>query len=151
MTVRPDARPDPAEDILLAFPAWRTNLRIARLAVSSVAADAGFGLEDIEDLRVAVTELCGALLGPAADVEDEGGDGQVGRIELRLRVDAGDVVLDGRRDPAPGPSPDLDPIARELLAVITDHHTLEAVDGHWGFSLRKGPTPGSGEGAPEPV
>jgi len=149
VTAGPDAQPDPAEDILLAFPAWRTNLRIARLAVSSVAADAGFGLEDIEDLRVAVTELCGALLGPAAD--EEVIDGEVGRIELRLRVDAGDVVLDGRRDPAPGPTPDLDPIARELLAVITDHHTLEAVDGHWGFSLRKGPTPGSDEGAPDPV
>ena len=149
MTAGPDALPDPAEDILLAFPAWRTNLRIARLAVSSVAADAGFGLEDIEDLRVAVTELCGALLGPAAD--DEVDDGVVGRIELRLRVDAGDVVLDGRRDPAPGPGPDLDPIARELLAVITDHHTLGAVDGHWGFSLRKGTTPGSGEGVPDPV
>lgn len=140
------------EDIVLAFPAWRTNLRIARMAVSSVAADAGFGLEDIEDLRVAVTELCGALLGPPADEAVDGdGDGDLGRIELRFRVDAGDVVLLGRRDPAPGPAPDLDPIARELLAVITDHHALEAVDGRWSFSLRKGPTPGSGEGAPDPV
>lgn len=147
MTAGPDTDLDPADDILLAFPAWRTNLRIARLAVSSVAADAGFGLEDIEDLRVAVTELCGALLGPAAD---DGAD-EVGRIELRFRVDAGDVVLNGRRDPAPGSAPELDPIARELLAVITDHHTLDAVDGHWGFSLRKGPTPGSGEDAPGPV
>jgi hypothetical protein len=140
-----DNGPVAGDDILLAFPAWRTNLRIARLAVSSVAADAGFGLEDIEDLRVAVTELCGALLGPSVDGERRG------RIELRLRVDAGDVVLHGRRDPAPGPGPDLDPIARELLAVITDHHVLEAVDGHWSFSLRKGPTPGSGEDAPGAV
>lgn len=138
------------DDIVLAFPAWRTNLRIARMAVSSVAADAGFGLEDIEDLRVAVTELCGALLGPPAD-EAVDGDGDLGRIELRFRVDAGDVVLLGRRHPAPGPAPVLDPIARELLAVITDHHALEAVDGRWSFSLRKGPTPGSGEGAPDPV
>jgi len=134
------------DEILLAFPAWRTNLRIARLAVSSVAADAGFGLEDIEDLRVAVTELCGALLGP-----EEAGDDEIGRIELRLRVSAGDVELDGQRGRAPGPAPELDPIARELLAVITDHHTLEAVDGHWNFSLRKGPTPGLGEREPAPV
>jgi len=134
------------DDIVLAFPAWRTNLRIARLAVSSVAADAGFGLEDIEDLRVAVTELCGVLLAPETDTD--GGDG--GRIELRLRVEAGDVLLTGRREPATGPAPELDPIARELLAVITDHHTLEAVDGHWSFSLHKGPTPGTGEGSPGP-
>lgn len=134
------------DDILLAFPAWRTNLRIARLAVSSVAADAGFGLEDIEDLRVAVTELCGVLLAPGADTDSD----DVGRIELRLRVDAGDVILVGRREPATGAAPELDPIARELLAVITDHHTLEAVEGHWSFSLRKGPTPGSGDGSPGP-
>ncbi len=145
MSAPADDGHDAEDEILLAFPAWRTNLRIARLAVSSVAADAGFGLEDIEDLQVAVTELCGVLLGPAATDHDG-----FGRIELRLRVDAGDVELDGRRDPAPGPIPDLDPIARELLAVITDHHTLEAVDGRWSFSLRKGPTPGSGEGAPGP-
>jgi len=134
------------DEILLAFPAWRTNLRIARLAVSSVAADAGFGLEDIEDLRVAVTELCGALLGP-----EEASDDEIGRIELRLRVSAGDVELVGQRDRTTGPAPELDPIARELLAVITDDHTLEAVDGHWSFSLRKGPTPGLGEGDPGPV
>ena len=140
-----DDHHDATDEILLAFPAWRTNLRIARLTVSSVAADAGFGLEDIEDLRVAVTELCGVLLGAAEADHDE-----VGRIELRLRVDAGDVELEGRRDRATGPAPQLDPIARELLAVITDHHTLEAVDGHWSFSLRKGPTPGSGEGATGP-
>jgi hypothetical protein len=148
VTAATDAGPDPAEDIRLAFPAWRTNLRIARLTVSSVAADAGFGLEDIEDLRVAVTELCGALLGPT-DAEE--GHDTIGRIELRFRIDAGDVVLDGHRDHAPGPAPVLDPIARELLAVITDHHALEAVEGHWSFSLRKGPTPGSGEGAPGAV
>ena len=146
MTAAADNGQGAGDDIVLGFPAWRTNLRIARLAVSSVAADAGFGLEDIEDLRVAVTELCGVLLGPAAEAEGD----EVGRIELRLRVDAGDVELNGRRAPATGPAPELDPIARELLAVITDHHTLDAVDGHWSFSLRKGPTPGSGEGGPGP-
>ena len=37
-----------------------------------------------------------------------------------------------------GAPPELDPIARELLAVTTDDHSLEAQDGDWTFIVRKG-------------
>jgi serine/threonine-protein kinase RsbW len=123
---------DSQGDIVLSFPAANTNLRIARLTASSVATDLGFGLDDTEDLRVAVTELAGALLDDDGEV--------VGRLELRFRVDRGSVVVEGRRDAVDGDIPDLDPIARELLNVTTDEHHLRAVDGDWTFSVRKGPS-----------
>ena len=56
-------------DVVLSLPPRSSHLRIARLTASSFAADLGFGLDDTEDLRVAVTELCGALL------DDDGDDG----------------------------------------------------------------------------
>lgn len=124
---------DTRGDIVLTFPAASTNLRIARLTASSVATDLGFGLDDTEDLRVAVTELAGALL----DGEDEA---PTGRLELRFRVDGPSVVVEGRREAMPGDVPELDPIARELLNVTTDEHHLRATDGDWTFSVRKGPS-----------
>jgi serine/threonine-protein kinase RsbW len=125
------AASETTKDIVLSFPAQTTNLRIARLTASSVATDLGFGLEDTEDLRVAVTELSSAL------IDDHEGDA---RLELRFRIDGDAVVVDGRRAAVEGPVPELDPIARELLAVTTDDHRLEAREGDWTFSVRKGPT-----------
>ncbi len=122
---------DVGNDIVLSFPAQTTNLRIARLTASSVATDLGFGLEDTEDLRVAVTELSSAL------IDDHDTDA---RLELRFRVDGDAVVVDGRR-PAPSTElPELDPIARELLAVTTDEHRIEERGGDWTFTVRKGPS-----------
>ena len=131
---------DSGGDVVLSLPARTPNLRIARLTASSFAADAGFGLDDTEDLRVAVTELCGALL-------DDDPDGSA-RLELRFRVEGDHVVIEGHRAGAQGEPPELDPIARELLAVTTDDHTLEARDGDWAFSVRKGPSPHNPESPP---
>ena len=123
---------DSGGDVVLSLPARASHLRIARLTASAFAADLGFGLDDTEDLRVAVTELCGALIG------DDDGDGP--RVELRYRVDEDRVVIEGRRPEMTGAVPELDPIARELLAVTTDAHTLGAQDGAWAFTVRKGPS-----------
>jgi serine/threonine-protein kinase RsbW len=122
-------------DIVLSFPAQSTNLRIARLTASSVATDLGFGLDDTEDLRVAVTELAGALI-----ADDEGGGA---RLELRFRTEDQTVVVEGRRSGVDGAVPELDPIARELLNVTTDEHSLRTEDGDWTFSVRKGPSTAS--------
>lgn len=123
---------DPAGDVVLSLPPRSSHLRIARLTASSFAADLGFGLDDTEDLRVAVTELCSVLL------QDERAGGGGPRIELHYRVDGDRVVIEGRRPGMDGAVPELDPIARELLAVTTDAHTLEAQDDDWIFTVRKG-------------
>jgi serine/threonine-protein kinase RsbW len=122
---------EPSGDVVLSIPARSTNLRIVRLAASSMAADLGFGLDDTEDLRVAVTELCGALI-------DDGDDSA--RIELHFRIDGDGVVVEGERGGVGGQPPELDPIASELLAVTTNEHALGAGDGTWTFSVRKGPS-----------
>ncbi len=128
------AMTDVRGDIVLSFPAQTTNLRIARLTASSVATDLGFGVDDTEDLRVAVTELAGALI-------DE--DDVDARLELRFRTEGQTVVVEGRRPAVDGEAPELDPIARELLNVTTDEHHLGTEDGEWSFSVRKGPSAAS--------
>lgn len=48
--------------IKLEFPAKPDYILAVRLAVSAVAERAGFGIEDIEDLKVAAAEACMLLL-----------------------------------------------------------------------------------------
>jgi len=51
-------QPGPPEHIALDLPADPGALSLARLAVGVVAARADLGLEDVDDLRLAVEELC---------------------------------------------------------------------------------------------
>lgn len=50
-----------AETVELKIPASASYLRLARLAAADVAARAGWTYEEIDDLRIAVDELCYAI------------------------------------------------------------------------------------------
>ena len=51
-----------ADEVSLKFPASFEYIRLARLVASGLAAQVNFNLDDIEDLRIAVDELCSALV-----------------------------------------------------------------------------------------
>jgi UDP-N-acetylmuramyl pentapeptide synthase len=61
------------ETVELTFPAIPELVVLARFAASAVAARAGFDVEEIEDLRLAVDELCASIgqLGPESCVRME--------------------------------------------------------------------------------
>lgn len=103
-------------------------LRLARLSASSLAADLDFGVDEIDDLRLAVDELCAVLL-----------QGANGPLELVMAIDGDTVVIDGRcatGDPAPAR---LHPIAEELLGIVADDFSLETEDGHRTFHVERAP------------
>ncbi|HEY5244516.1 MAG TPA: ATP-binding protein [Acidimicrobiales bacterium] len=52
----------------LSIPVQADLVVLARLTAATVASRAGFGIEEVEDLRLAVEELCLSLVGP----DDEG-------------------------------------------------------------------------------
>ncbi|HEX5587825.1 MAG TPA: ATP-binding protein, partial [Acidimicrobiia bacterium] len=49
--------------ISVTLPAAPDYLRLARLATADVGSRAGFGYEEIDDLRIAVSELCTLISG----------------------------------------------------------------------------------------
>ncbi|HEV2952614.1 MAG TPA: anti-sigma factor, partial [Candidatus Dormibacteraeota bacterium] len=65
--------------VTLSIPVSADLLVLARLTAATVASRAGFDVEEIEDLRLAVDELCISLV-------NEGGGG---RLELEFIRDAG--------------------------------------------------------------
>jgi len=105
-------------------------LRSARLVVSSLAADRGFSLEEIEDLKLAVQEACASrlLLGLARStvsvtIGDEAG--------LTIEV-SGDVEGSGE------PNEDA-AMCLALAEALVDEYTVRRKDGVERIVLRKAP------------
>jgi anti-sigma regulatory factor (Ser/Thr protein kinase) len=104
-----------APDVTLRFPAEPEYVGVARLTAASVAVRAGLSIDEVDDVRIAVDEMCFILI--------EGAD--AGGIVLRfdLQPDVFSVTctyegpLTGR---ARGPA-DVPALARQILASVVDH------------------------------
>ncbi len=121
--------------IELRFPARGDLIVLARLVTSAISARAGFDIEELEDLRLAVGELCLLTL--------QGSDTRYGDLCLELTV-LGDAIavvctLEGATA-ADMPGPEVDEIARlseQILDALVDEHGRESQDGFVRAWLRK--------------
>lgn len=107
--------------IELALPADTRLLRLVRLVASGLASTAGFDVDELDDLRIAVDEAVASLL--------EGGDGS----RLILRFDVGDTEVGMAGSTPVGPEAlDIDRVelSTQILAAVCDDHDLEVVDGN---------------------
>ena len=113
----------------LSLPPDSRYTRLARLMASGVASTCGLPLEDVEDFRIAVDELCSTLI--------EMGDGQPIRLAFEIRADV--LVVEGRTLAGRAPAPDDERFAlsSQILDVVADGHELSHLDGHVEFSARK--------------
>lgn len=107
-----DAPPQP---VRLIFPAEARSLRLARLVAAGVAGEAGFSIDAIEDLRVAVDELCAVLID---------GAGPEAEVTVSYSVVGDGVVVEGGCTNRAA-STELHVVARELLAMTTDEYTVD--------------------------
>lgn len=113
--------------VRLVIPARARFLRLARLTAAGLAGDLGFGLDAIEDLRVAVDEVCAVLIdGVDADTE----------LELVYTGTDDGLLIEGSCINANG-VPDLHPVARELLAMTADDYSVYAAGDAVSFRLLK--------------
>jgi hypothetical protein len=124
----------------LSVPASTANLRVVRLVAASLATDLDFGIDEIEDVRVAVDELAALLLeADPGDVHLDGADGSDGRrLEVQLRSVDGVLEVRGSCAPPVTGEPELHSVAAELLSLLTDDYEVGTDDGTWWFRLRRG-------------
>ena len=121
--------------IELKFPARGDLIVLARLVTSAISARAGFDIEELEDLRLAVGELCLLTL--------QGSDSQHGDLRLELSVvgDAIEVVSTlERAEAAVAPEPEGEEVTRlseQILDALVDEHGRESRDGSARAWLRK--------------
>jgi len=116
------------ERVELRIPAASKYLRLARLTVAGFAGDLGFDMQSIEDLRIAVDELCAAAI--------DGVDASC-QLGLTYSLSDGRVRVDGQLSGSHLPEPELHRVARELLGIVADGYDLQAVDGGRSFWVVK--------------
>lgn len=111
--------------IELAVPGDSRYMRLARLVASGVATTCGLPLEEVEDFRVAVDEVCATLI--------EAGGGQP--VRLIFSLDDGRLVVTGSTVDADHKGPDEDRLAlsRQILDVIAETHRFSRSDGQATF------------------
>jgi serine/threonine-protein kinase RsbW len=116
------------------MPADPSFLRLARLAAADAGTRAGFTVEDVEDLRLAIDELCGPLM-----------NGSGGTISLTFLAVDGRVDIEGR-GPAPEDEPAFADIGDAIIAAVVDEHTIDTHDGVQSFWAVKRSSPESVSG-----
>lgn len=112
----PEQPGDDLFEIRLTLPALAPYARVARLALTGLASRNGFTYDEVEDLRIAVGEIFGMLVGPADEV------GQV-RFECRLTDDA--LRIEASRVP-PAPLAQVSELNTAILGAIVDESTIDA-------------------------
>jgi serine/threonine-protein kinase RsbW len=121
--------------IELTFPARGDLIVLARLVTSAISARAGFDIEELEDLRLAVGELCLLTL--------QGHDSRYGDLRLELSVlDDAIGVQCTLEHAAPGAEtqPEEDEwalLSEQILDALVDEHGRESQDGSVRAWLRK--------------
>jgi anti-sigma regulatory factor (Ser/Thr protein kinase) len=101
------------EEIKLSVPAMVTYSRVARLAIAGLASRLGFSYDEIEDLRIAVGEVCGVLL------DEEGG-----RLTFTCRLSDEQLALEAVREPT-GPSLAITDLTRQILDAVVDEAQID--------------------------
>jgi serine/threonine-protein kinase RsbW len=118
MTDRPGLPTGPTDDadpIELVVPAHAAYATTARLVAASVGADIGFSIDDIDDLRLAISEVFNAVVDrvPAATRVRVGYRGADGELVVTLDVADTDAVIE------------LDELGVAIVTAAADHVRFE--------------------------
>ena len=108
-----------ASDVVLQVPASPASLRVVRMVAATIVADDGFDIDEVDDVRMAVDELCAAVIetSPTSSV----------RVRFRLEAHRLDVRIDAEHStPAAAP---IDEMRAAVLGAVTDQFSTTVEDG----------------------
>ena len=120
------------DEIHLEVPTAPDLLRLVRVVASGLASRLGFPIDAVEDVRLAVDELCWTVAS---------GAGPASTLAVRFGILDGAFTVEGRLRPGPGDAGDGGPLSalseRILHTLVEDYALLEPVDGQGaGFMMR---------------
>ena len=106
-------------EVRLEVPALPEFLRISRIMAAGVASRVGFTLDEVEDLRIAIDEVCFSMVGAR---------GRTGTIALRYLLDADGLSVEGtgRFSDGLGNEPTISALSKQILAAVVDECELSA-------------------------
>jgi serine/threonine-protein kinase RsbW len=119
------------DEVRLSVPATPEFLRLARVTATGLASRLGFTYDQVEDLRLAIDELCFALIGSK---------GKVGTVALHYVVapDGLEVVGTGHFEDDTSSGPTLNEFSQQILGALVDEYGVARdSDGKPTFRLTK--------------
>ncbi len=117
------------EQVRLTMPATPDLLRVARLTAASLASRLGFNFDEVEDVKIAVDELCFAIVGIR---------GREGSFTLVYRLEDDRLVIEGvGHFSEPSPRPATSELSSRILTAVVDEHEVTDHDGTLRFRLTK--------------
>ena len=120
-------------DVRLVVPAAPEYLRLVRLTAAGLASRLGFTFDEVEDLRIAVDELCFHLLGDDHEAE-AAADGRT--MDLTYSAAADSITITGQTG-ASGAVPEPSELSVQILDALVDEHEVGNADGLVMFRLKK--------------
>jgi hypothetical protein len=114
-----------AVEVSLVVLATNDHISFARLLTTAVAGKIGLDYDAIEDVRIAVSELCGTVIACAAPGS-----------ELRLDIRGADgLEVTGRAPLGEGATLESDDLSDQVLAVVTDEYSYDVGNGEVSFRM----------------
>ncbi len=105
------------DEVVLAVPAKPEFLRLARVTAAGLASRLGFSYDEVEDLRLAIDELCFGLTGSG---------GRDGTVSVRYILVDDKLVVEGAGHFASGPEAvHSSELSNVILTALVDEHVLE--------------------------
>jgi serine/threonine-protein kinase RsbW len=115
--------------IRLELPVDPRYMRIVRLVASGLGATVGFDVETVDDFRIAVDELCAAML--------EVSNGSELDLSFEMREDGIEVNGQTRTDPEARLSTERFALSEQILRVAADVYTVNVDGGTARFMVYK--------------
>jgi hypothetical protein len=115
-----------AEHIEISLPAQAPSLSFVRLNVGAIAARMELGIDELEDLQLAVEELCLMLLRPHATAAGRlhlFAEWDADALEVRCRLTGVDAAASAPADGVPAE------LSRQILEALVDEHGESDEDG----------------------
>jgi len=109
----------------LCIPADPIYVRIARLAAGDMGGRAGFSVDELDDVRLAVDEVCASLIAAGGR-----------RLELRMQARDRVLVIEGRTPDAMWVMPPSD-LSKMLLRALVDACVFTSGNGEFSFEMHK--------------
>jgi serine/threonine-protein kinase RsbW len=105
-----------SDEVRLSAPATTELPRLARLTASGLACRLGFSYDEVEDLRLAIDELCFSLIGT---------QGRPGVVHLLFTLDDATLEVEGTLESGErGPDPAQSALSSKILEALVDEHKI---------------------------
>lgn len=103
------------DEVRLAVPAKPEFLGLARVTAAGLASRLGFSYDQVEDMRLAIDEICFGMTGSK---------GREGMLEIRFVLGSDALVVEGEGHFFGGETVQLSELSEVILAALVDDHSV---------------------------